>query len=121
ITDNLYLAADLPVGVIGHADTARICDAFKAGSNVDTVAEDVVVIDDDVADVNADPKFDPLVRRHRRILIGDAALDFNGTAYCIDGAGKLHQHAVTRGLDDPPAMLGDGGIDEGLPDRLEPG
>ena len=68
-----------------------------------------VVIDDDVADVNADPKFDPLVLWHRRILVGHAALDFNCTAYRIDGACELDQHAVAGCLDDRPrweAMAG---------------
>jgi hypothetical protein len=45
------------------------------------VAEDIVVVDDDVADVDADPEFNPFALRHGRILIGYAALDFNGTAY----------------------------------------
>jgi hypothetical protein len=121
ITDNVDLASDLPVGVIGHAHPARFGDAFKSGSNVDTVAKDVVVVDDDVAGVNADPEFDPLFLRHRRILLGHAALDFNGTVYRIHGTGKLNQHAVARGFDDPPAMRGDGGVNERLSDRLEPG
>ena len=41
--------------------------------------------------------------------------------YRIHCAGKLHQHTVAGRLDDPPAMLGYGGVNEGLPDRLEPG
>ena len=39
----------------------------------------------------------------------------------IDGAGELDQHAVAGGLDDAAPMVGDGGIDEGLSDRLQPG
>ena len=38
-------------------------DAFKARRNVDAVAENIVVVDDDVADVNADAKFDPGILR----------------------------------------------------------
>jgi len=84
------LAADLTLRVIRDADPARFCDAFKAGSNVDTFAKDIVVVDDDVPDVDADAELDPLFLRHRRILLRHAALDFNGTAYCIHGAGKLN-------------------------------
>ena len=64
ITDNLDLAPNLSMGVIGHANGARFGDAFKAGGNVDAIPEDVVVVDDDVADVDADAKFDPLILRH---------------------------------------------------------
>jgi hypothetical protein len=59
-----------------------------------------------------------LVLRHRYILAGHAALDFNGTTYRVDGAGKLNQHAVAGCRDDAPTMGGNGGIDDGLPDRL---
>ena len=104
--------------VVGDADTARLRNPFKTCGDIDTIAEDIVVIDDDVADVNADPKFDPLGLRHGGILLDHAALDLDGASRRIDGAGKLDQHAVTGRLDDPPTMRSDGGIDEGLSDRL---
>jgi hypothetical protein len=107
------------VRIVGHADSARFGDALKAGSKVDAITEDVVAIENDVTDVNADAKFDPLVLRHGGILLGHSALDFNGTTHRIDGAGKLDQHAVAGGFDDVAAMFGDGGIDERLPERLE--
>src|SRR6476661_4121209 len=64
------LASDLPIGVVRHAYAARIRNAFQPCSNIDTVAEDVVVIDDDVADMNADAKFDPPVQRYAVVLRG---------------------------------------------------
>jgi hypothetical protein len=118
ITGNLDLAPDLPIGIIGNADPARFSDALKAGSNVDAIAEDVVVIENDVTDVNADAEFDPLILRHGGILLGHAALDFNRKAHRIDGAGKLDQHAVTGRLDDVASMGGYGGVNDALPDSL---
>jgi hypothetical protein len=59
-------------------------------------------------------KFDPLDLRHRGILLNHAALHLDGASRCIDGAGELDQHAVAGHLDDPSAMRGDGGIDNGL-------
>ena len=66
----------------------------RAGGNVDGITEDVVVIQNDVTDMNADPEFDPLVRRYVGILFGHTSLDFNCTADRIDGASKLDQHAI---------------------------
>jgi hypothetical protein len=54
-------------------------------------------------------------------LPSHAALNFNSASRRIDGAGELHQHSVSGGLDDASAMRGDGWIDKGFPDRLELG
>ena len=113
VEDNIDLAADLPLRVIGNADAARLGDPFKARRDIDAVAEDIVVVDDDVADVNADAKFDPRVLRHVGVLLGHGALDFDRATRRIDGAREFDQHAVAGGLDDAAAMRGDGGIDEG--------
>ena len=120
-TDNLHLTPDLPIGVIGHAHPAWLGDAFKPGSHVDAVAEDIVVIDDDIADMDANTELNPFILWHKSILLNHAALDFDGPTHRIHGTGKLDQHAVARGFDDPASMGSDSGIDESLPDGLEPG
>jgi len=89
ITDNLNLAPNLPVGVVGHAHTARFCDGFKTSRNVDAIAEDIIVIEDNVSDVNTDTKLYPLVRRGSRVSFVHTALDFNSTADGIHSARKL--------------------------------
>jgi hypothetical protein len=118
ITGDLDLASNLPIGIIGHADPARFGDAFKAGSNIDAVAEDIIIIKNDVTDMNADAEFDPLILRHGGILLGHAALDFNRIAHRIDGAGKLDQHSVARSLDEVTAMRRDCGVDKRFSNRL---
>jgi hypothetical protein len=92
--------------------------ALQPSSNVDAIAEDVVVVDDDVADMDADAELDHLILRHGGILLGHTALDFNRAAHGINGAGKLNQHTVTGRLDDAAAMGGYGGVNEGLSDSL---
>jgi len=37
---------------------------------------------------------------------GHSALDFHGTAHCVDRARKFDQGTITRGLHDAAAMLG---------------
>jgi hypothetical protein len=119
ITGNLYLAPDLPIGVIRHADPARFGDSLKAGSNVDAIAEDVVVIENDITDVNADTKFDPLDLGHIDILFGHAALNFDGAAYGIYDAPELNESAVPGILDDAPAMITDFWIKKRLSKSFE--
>jgi hypothetical protein len=121
IADNIHLAPDLPVGIIGHANPARFGDAFKAGGNVDTIPEDIVVVDDDVPDMYADPEFNLFVLRQGGIVLGHGVLDFDGTAYRVHRTGKLDEHSVAGGLHDAPAIGGYGGINEGLSDRFKLG
>jgi hypothetical protein len=117
-TGDLNFAPDLSIGIIGHADPARFGDALKASGDINAITEDVVVIENDVTDMNADPEFDPLIRRHGGILLGHASLDFNRTAHRIDRAGKLDQYAVTGRLDDVASMGGYGGVNDGFSDSL---
>ena len=121
VAGNLDLAPDLPIGVIRHANSARLGDAFKPRGNIDAVTEDVVVIKNDVTDVDADAKFDPLILRHGGVLFGNAALDLNRTAHRIYCAGKFDQHAVAGRLDDAASMGGYSGVNNGLSDSLQPG
>ena len=104
--------------IVGDADAARLGDSLKARCDVDAVAENIVVVDDDVADVNADAKFDPEFRRHAGVLLGHLPLDFHRTARRIDCACELDQHAVAGGLDDAAAVAGDSGIDKRSSERL---
>jgi len=88
------------------------------GGDVDAIAENVIFIDDDVADVNAYTELDHLILRHGGVLLGHATLDFDCAAHSIDGACKLNQHTVARGFDDAATMLGESGVNDGLSDRL---
>ena len=121
VAGDLDLAPDLPIGVIRHANAARLGNAFQPRGDIDAVTEDVVVIKNDVTDMDTDAKFDPLILRHSGVLLGDAALHFNRTAHRIYGAGKLDQHAVAGRLDDAASMGGYSGVNKGLSDSLQPG
>jgi hypothetical protein len=107
--------------VVRDADAAGLCDPFKPCRNVNAVAEDVVIVEDDVTDVNANAEFDPDIPRHTRVLTGHAALYLHRATRCIDGTGELSQHAVAGGLYDAASMQCDFGIDKRLPKRLELG
>src|SRR5580704_9761611 len=105
--------------IVRDADAAWHGDSLKARGDVDTVAENIVVVDDDVADVNADPKLYPQFRQHVGVSLNHRALDLYRAARRIDGTGELDQHAIAGGLDNATAMRGDLGIDQRFSERLE--
>src|SRR5258708_5962500 len=95
VKDDIDLPADLTLCVVRDANATRLRNPFKASGDVDAVAKDIVVIDDDVADVDADAKFDPLDLRHRSILLSHTALDLNGAAHRIYDTAELSEPTQT--------------------------
>src|SRR5207245_10340840 len=110
----IYLATNLPTSVIRDADTARLCNSLETHCNIDPITKDIIVCDDNITDVNADAKFNPLVLRHIGISFRHAALDFVCASDGIDHAGELNEDAVPCILDDTSAMLSDFGIEKRL-------
>ena len=94
---------------------------FEPCRDIDAVAENVALVDDDVADIDADAEFDAAVGRHIGVPFGHLALDFDGAAHRVDDAGELGQQTVAGGLDDAAAVLADPEIDDFAPVRLQPG
>jgi len=86
---DLDLAANLPIGVIGHAHPARLGNALEPGGDIDAITENIVVIDNDVTDVDADTELDPSIFGTISAALGHDALDFYSAAHRIDCAGKL--------------------------------
>jgi hypothetical protein len=102
------------VSIVGNANPTGVCDPFETHGNIDPITKDIIVFDDDITDVNADPIFDPFVLRHIGILCGHTALDFVGTSHGVDYAGELNESAVPGILDDASAMISDLGIKKRL-------
>jgi hypothetical protein len=113
------LAADLTLRVVGDANAARLRDSLKAHRDIHCITQDVVFVDDYIADVNADAELDPLILRHIDILFGHAALNFVGTSDGVDHAGELNQGAVPCILDHTSVMLSDFGIQKRLPKSFQ--
>src|SRR6516165_6201005 len=103
---NLHrVCRDLSVCVIRDADAAWLSDTFEPRSNVHAIPEYVTILDDNVADMNADAEFDALVLRYSCITLHHAALDLNRTACSVHGTCKLNQYAIAGPLDDTAAMI----------------
>ena len=89
------------------ANPAGLGQGFEPGGDVDPVAENVAVLDDDIADIDADAEFDPFRSGDPGIAPGHRLLPFARAAQGVDHAGELDEEAVAGGLDQPAAMLGD--------------
>src|SRR5579864_3872373 len=90
------LVSDLLKGVAGQKDAARRALAFHAGRDVDAITKNVVTIDDDVPDINADAEDD--LRSAVGVARGHLLLNGHRTGYRIHRAREFHEHPVSGGL-----------------------
>ena len=103
----IKLVAHLLMDRAGDGDAPRLRDAFDARRDIHAVAHQVVALDDDIADMNAD------TQRQATQIIG--RLYRPGTVNGLYGAGELDQEAVAHRLEEPPCVLGDLGLDDPRP------
>jgi hypothetical protein len=71
-------------------------------------------ISDDVADVDANAEFDPLLLRQAGVAFGHPSLDIDGTADRVDNAWEVSEHPIAGALNDPPPVLVDLGAHEDM-------
>ena len=97
--------ADFVVDLARHADTARFRDSLQPRSDVDAIAEDSIIVVDDVTEVDADTKLHmPLgldcgIAFDHLPLNGDRAFDR------VQHTRELGQQAVPGGINDTSAKL----------------
>src|SRR5215470_14848608 len=89
----------------GDADPARLGQPLEAGGDIDAVAKDVAVLDDDVAHVDPDTKLDAVVGSCAGVALGHLALHFDRAAQRVDDAAELDQQPITGGFDQAAAVL----------------
>ena len=103
-----YLIANDPA----NADPARLCQSFQARGHIDAVAEDVVLLDDYVAEIDAHTKPDPSILRDFGLALGHPPLHLDSAPNRVDHARELDQHPVAGVLYDPAPVLRDFRIDQ---------
>jgi len=118
-TERVTICPDdrLVVDVSTVTASLAVDDGPIESRNIDAVAEDIVFIDDDVAGVYPDAKFDPSVLWYISVLLRHAALDFSGTSghRLRSRTQQAFRRQWSRRCDR------DGGVDKGSSDRLELG
>jgi hypothetical protein len=90
------------------ADAAGPGKLLEPRGDVHPVAIDVAVLDDDVAQVDADAQDD---RAARSLALGRRALNGVGAGDGIDHAAELDQRAVAHQLDHPAPVVGNGAVE----------
>src|SRR5439155_5766173 len=93
---------------------------LQPGGDVDPVTEQVLAINHDIADMDANAELHRLVDGSCRVLRGDRALYRDRALHGIDRAGEVGDDAVAGGVEDPAPMRLDQTIDDDAA-RLQPG
>ena len=107
----IELVPDLVVNRLRNADGAGLGERLEPGGDVDPVAEDVVAVDDDVAEIDADPQLETALGRDRIVDRARGPLHLDGAVQRVDDTRKIRQQAVAGRADDPPAMRRDQRVD----------
>ncbi len=95
--------SDVLIGGARKADPARLANPLQPRRDVDAVAENVVAVDQDVAEIDPDAVEDALRLRQRRVAFLHHLLDQDRAFDRRDDRGEFQQHAVAYGLDQPAA------------------
>ncbi len=111
---------DLFVDASRDKEVARIGNTLKPRCNVDAITIDVVRLDNDVPEIDANSILDPLLTWERRVAPDHALLDDDGAADGFDRTVEHSEKAVTRTFNKSSVMLDDGGINELAPMPLHP-
>ena len=99
------------------ANCSRLRKGLQPGRDIDRIAKQVVALNHDVADMDADPVPHLLIRTSIRILFSDGVLHRDSRLHGIYGAAEIGDEAIARRVEDPTAMRCDQAIDDALTPR----
>ena len=96
----IQFVTDLVMCVLGNTDPFRFRQHLQAGGDIDAVALDTALLNDNIAQIYADPKDQAPCLGYGRIAFMQRRLYFDGIADSFNDGGELNQQAVANGLDD---------------------
>jgi hypothetical protein len=101
----------------GYANASGLGQTFQPSRDVHPVTEDVVVLHNDVALVNADTELDAIVARCSGISLIHPVLPFGCPTQCVNHTGEFDQQAVPGRFDNTAPVFCDLRVDNLRPDR----
>ncbi|HXG81480.1 MAG TPA: hypothetical protein VNJ05_06740 [Sphingomicrobium sp.] len=108
----IELVANVLTHRAGNGNSTGFCDPFKPRGDVHSIPEDVVIIDNHVAQIDSNPEFDAAVIGNPDIAGAHFPLNFGRAFDRIHNAGEFDEHPIAGQFDNPPVMLRNGRIDE---------
>src|SRR4051812_15826594 len=88
------LAHDIALHAVGNTDAARFGKRFEARCDIDAIAEDVVLLNDYVANIDADPKRNAPLVWNVPLTLHHPALDPYSAAHSVHNARELRQETI---------------------------
>jgi len=98
-------AAHMVVGRAGETDPAGLRDTLQPRGDIDAIAQNILAVDQNVAEIDADAIEDALCLGNARVALDHLLLNGDRAFDRSDHGRKLQQHAVTHRLDEPPAEV----------------
>src|SRR5262244_1701425 len=102
-----------------HHNAPGLSQRLKARRDVDPVSINIVVIDDDIADINTYAELNSFLSWQLCSALNHGVLNVDSAAYRIHDAHKFDKHTVARRLHDTSTMLCNFWIDQFLPMGFE--
>ena len=104
--------ADIVAHCARYANSTRLGKSLQPGRDIDRIAEEIVALNHDIADVDTNAEPHLLTGRAIRILLGYGVLHRDRTLHGVDSAGEIGDEAIARCIEDPGSVRGDQGIDD---------
>src|SRR5207247_9430161 len=92
-------AAVRPLHIFRDTMSARQGERLAARGDVHSIAVDVAIATNDVAEMNSDPQFDLTLVRNIMIALCERPLDFDRTLHCFECAAEFEQESVPDRFD----------------------
>jgi len=96
-----------------HRDATGFGQRLKARRDIDAVAHDVVAVDDDIAEIDANPERNAIAGGLVCVSRRHCTLNVDRAAQGGIRAAEFDQHPIAGGLDDAPAVFVDLGVEQG--------
>ena len=109
----IELAGDLIVHARRDADATGLGERFEPCRDVDPVAEQVIVLYDDIAEIDPDPKMHLAFVGQRVVARLERFLDFHCAAHGFHDTRKFGKDRVSGGADDAAAVESNNPVDDG--------
>ena len=120
LVGDVKLRLHVVVSLLREPDAARLGQLLQPRRDVDALAVPVLALDDDIAEVDADPHVDAAVLAHPVVALGHPALQVDGARHRVDDAAELGQKAVAHQLEDAAVVLLDRRLEQLPAVRSEP-